>query len=112
MANKEKLLTEILPEFSAELAHYLEQNGEPELAKQVATLHIIKKCHCTDDFCSSFYTRRKPRKPSGQDCRSISLEPDRNGMVILDVVNDEIIFVEILYRDDVRAKLKSALGWF
>jgi hypothetical protein len=111
MANKERLLAETLPEFSGELAHLLEQSGESELAKQVATLHIIKKCGCTDDFCSSFYTRRKPRNPPGQDCRSISLEPDRSGMVILDVVCDEIIFVEVLYRDDVRAALKSALGW-
>ncbi|HTV06642.1 MAG TPA: hypothetical protein VME86_14835 [Acidobacteriaceae bacterium] len=111
MANKERLLTEILPEFSAELAHLLEQGGQPKLAKQIATLRIFEKCNCNDDFCSSFYTRRNPHRPPGRDSRSISLEP-KSGLLILDVVGDEIIFVEVLYRDDVRAALKSALGWF
>jgi hypothetical protein len=110
MANEERFLAEVLPEFSTELTHLLEQNDEPELARQVTTLRIVKKCGCRNDFCSSFYTRREPRRAPGQDIRSISLEPSSSGIVILDVVCDEICFIEVLYRDDVRTALKSALG--
>lgn len=105
------LLAEVLPEFSAELTHLLEQNGRPELARQVATIRIVKKCDCNDDFCSSFYTRLKPPKKLDQNRRSIPLDLN-SGMIILDTINDEICFVEVLYREDVRAALKSALGWF
>jgi hypothetical protein len=38
----------------------------------------------------------------------LSLEADR-GMMILDVVHDQIVFVEVLYRDDVRAGLTAVL---
>lgn len=111
MANKERLLAEIMPDFSAELTHLLEQNGEPELARQVTTLRIVKKCSCDDDFCSSFYTQPKPSGAYGPNHRNVALRPT-SGDIILDVVNEEICKVEILYRDDVRAALKSALGWF
>lgn len=111
MANKKSLLAEILPEFSAEIAHLLEQSGQPELAKQIATLRIVKKCSCDDDFCASFYTQPKPSGSYGPNHRNVALRP-KSGDIILDIVDDQICFVEVLCRDDVRAALKSALGWY
>jgi hypothetical protein len=111
MKNEGRLLAETLPKFSAELTHLLEQNGEPELARQVTTLRIVKRCSYDDDFCSSFYTQPKPSGAYGPNHRNVALRPT-SGDIILDVVNDQICFVEVLCRDDVRAALKSALGWF
>lgn len=111
MANKERLLTEILPEFSAEVTHLLEQSGERELAEQVGSIRVVEKCSCDDDFCASFYTQPKPSGAYGPNHRNVTLRP-KSGDIILDVVDDQICFVEVLCRDDVRAALKIALGWY
>lgn len=100
------LLGEALPELSSELARLLLQKGENDLADQVVKLRIVDKCRCGDDFCSSFYTTPKPSGSYGPKHRSVELQPD-NGMLILDVVNDQIHHVEVVYRDEVQSVLKS-----
>jgi hypothetical protein len=71
-------------------------------------LRIFERCDCGDDFCSTFYTQPKPEGAYGLGHRNVVLAPD-DGMVILDVVVDEIACVEILDRDDVREKLLGVL---
>jgi hypothetical protein len=44
----------------------------------------------------------------GPKHRNVELEPAR-GMIILDVVDENIVQVEVLYRDDVRAELRLLL---
>jgi hypothetical protein len=98
------LLVELLPEFSSELRELLIAAGEPTLAAQVDRLEIVAKCDCNDDFCASFYTARRPFGRYGQDRRTLEVQP-KEGMILLDVIGETIIKIEVLYRDDVRAKL-------
>ena len=102
------LLTETLPEFALKLQRFL-QAQEPELAPQVSTLKIVRGCGCGEDFCASFYTQPKPKGPYGPGHDSLLLDTAAPGMLILDVVDGVISFVEVLYRPDVRQKL-VALG--
>jgi hypothetical protein len=84
--------------------------GRSDLAQQVPMLVVRDRCRCGDDFCAMFYTAPPP--PSGQawgpDHKNVMLEPT-TGDVILDVVQDRIVAVEVLYRPDVRQALLALL---
>jgi hypothetical protein len=101
-------LGEALPEFCDELKSLLLEAGEPQLAEQVSSLQIEDRCRCGDDFCATFYTGSKPEGSYGPQHRNIVLSPVK-GMLILDVVADEIKCVEVLYRDELRLSLEQAL---
>jgi hypothetical protein len=98
------LLIESLPDLSRELSDLLITAREPGLAAQIGHPEIVAKCSCSDEFCASFYTAPKPVGSYGPKHRNLELEPVR-GMIILDLVDDRIVHVEVLYRDDVRSKL-------
>jgi hypothetical protein len=101
-------LVETLPTFAAELHQLLIEKGEPELAAQVPGLTILDRCRCGDDFCATFYTQPKLERSFDPGHRNVALVPE-NGMLILDVVGEAIACVEVLYRDDIRQKLRAAL---
>jgi hypothetical protein len=98
------LLIESLPDLSRELVELLITAREPSLAAQIDGLEIVAKCRCSDDFCASFYTAPKPVGSYGPRHRNLELGPAK-GMIILDLIDDSIVHVEVLYRDDVRSKL-------
>ena len=100
-------LQQTLPELADELSKLLAAAGHDDLAKQIADLSIVSRCHCGDDFCATFYTKPKPRG-YGASRKSIDLEP-QHGMIILDVVDGSIVEVEVLYRDEIRRKLLAAM---
>jgi hypothetical protein len=102
------LMVEALPELSDEIVRLLLQEGEDGLAHQVPRLHIVDRCRCGDDFCSCFYTAPKPSGGFGLNHRNVELHPDE-GMLILDVVDDRIHQVEVLFRDEVRSVLNSVM---
>ena len=105
MKTKErKLLVEMFPALSTELQDLLVRQSEPQLAAQVQELSLIERCRCGDDFCGTFYVLPKPTGAYGPGHRNVSLEPER-GMLILDVMNDKIAAVEVLYRDEIRQRL-------
>jgi hypothetical protein len=89
------LLREKHPDLSRELISLLEAKGEADLAICAWDLRIITVCPCKGDFCQSFYTAPKPDGPYGPGHRNVSLNP-QHGMLILDVVNNQIMFVEVL----------------
>jgi hypothetical protein len=97
-------LIESLPDFSRELSDLLITAREPGLADQLDHLEIVAKCSCSDDFCASFYTAPKAAGSYGPKHRNLELTPVR-GMIILDLVDEKIVHVEVLYRDDVRSRL-------
>lgn len=97
-------LIDLLPAFAAELEHALGADGEHQLADQVASLVIVFRCGCGDDFCSSFYTGARPNGSWGPSLRTVT-PAVATGMVILDVVDDVIRHVEVLHCDDVKAAL-------
>jgi hypothetical protein len=99
-----KLPVEMFPALSTELQDLLVRQSEPQLAAQVQELSLIERCRCGDDFCGTFYVLPKPTGAYGPGHRNVSLEPER-GMLILDVMNDKIAAVEVLYRDEIRQRL-------
>jgi hypothetical protein len=97
-------LVDLLPAFAAELDQALRAEGEDELADQIASLVIQSPCGCGDDFCSSFYTGSVPNGAWGPSLRHVT-PVVTTGMVVLDVVDDLVRYVEVLYRDDIKAAL-------
>ena len=86
------------PHLAVELATALRQAGEAGLVDQAARLRVLQPCGCGDDFCQSFYTQPPPVGAYGPGHRNIGLSPLRAGMLILDVVDDVIMFVEVIDR--------------
>jgi hypothetical protein len=99
-------LTDALPELALELERLLREQGESDLAAQVSALRIVDRCRCGDDFCSMFYVRPKPKAAYGPGHRNVALTPAR-GMLILDVVDERIAAVEVLYRDEILHRLNE-----
>lgn len=90
------LLREKYPDLSRELISLLEAEGETDLAICARDLRIVALCSCKDDFCQSFYTAPPPDGTYGPGHRNLPLNR-RQGMLILDVVNNQIMFVELLH---------------
>jgi hypothetical protein len=102
------LLVDAIPQFAHELEGLLAEQGEPDLTAQVRELRIVDRCRCGDDFCATFYTQPKPEGGYGSNHRCIELTP-LEGMPILDIVNDTIMNVEILFRDEIRDQFHTIL---
>ncbi len=83
-----------------QLREALARDNEAALANQVDELRVLEMCACADDFCQSFYTA--PDGPYPEDRhRNWSPQdeqPGWDGYLILDVVDERIAFVEVLYR--------------
>lgn len=91
------LIRDKWPHLASELASALRRAGEINLAEQVETLPVVEQCDCDVDFCQSFSTAPASRSPWPQP-RNVDLSPSEPGYLILDVENEAIIFVEVLYR--------------
>jgi hypothetical protein len=98
------LLRDVAPELSSELRLLLVARSEPALAAQVDDLSIVERCRCGDDFCASFYTA----PPQGIVNFTVALDP-AVGMLNVDVIKGRSVFLEVLYRDDVKAKIDAAV---
>jgi hypothetical protein len=92
------LLYQVWPTFAAELAAALDAEGEDLLAERVGQLRVVETCGCGDNFCQGFYTAPRPAGAYGDGHRNICLDPPWPGQLILDVVDDHIAYVEVLYR--------------
>ena len=97
----------MLPALARELERLLIQANEITLSTQVHTLTIVDRCHCGDDFCATLYTEPRP-KGYGRNHRNVELSPAER-MVILNIVGTKIASVEVLYRDEIRKTLHTAL---
>ncbi|MEU1284033.1 hypothetical protein [Kitasatospora sp. NPDC005856] len=96
------LVREVFPELAAELVDLLEQEGERELAATVRSLRLVAACGCDDDFCQGFRTAPHPvGQPFGPGHRCVTLSP-ADGMLVLDVVDGRIMYVEVLDREPLR----------
>ncbi|WP_214108683.1 hypothetical protein [Acrocarpospora catenulata] len=101
MEDAHPLIRELFPGLMAELVSCLEAEGEAELAISVRDVRLYQWCGCGDDFCQSFRTAPPPDGAYGPGYRNVSLNSER-GYLILDVVRDQIMFVEVLYYPDLR----------
>ncbi len=77
---------------------FLGNEANPDWPLKCQKLSVIERCRCGDDVLP------KPAGAYGPGLRIVSLEPAR-GFLILDVVNDKIAAVEVLYRDEIRQRL-------
>ena len=94
------------PEFARELEALLLDSREPQLAAQIPELLITRRCDCEDDFCATFYTLADRYALSRTNAHCVNLDP-QSGQIVVDVVSDRITGVEVLFRDDVRGRLRS-----
>jgi hypothetical protein len=95
------LVAEVLPELAAELERILRERGRPDLADQIASLRITQVCPCEVESCGSFYTGR-PMKRWFRRGKQVTA-----GDLVVDTIDGEIVFVEVLGRPDVRAALRG-----
>jgi hypothetical protein len=89
------------PHVEAELVTALREEGQNDLADRVDTLHLLhplQQCGCDDDFCQSFFAAPEPTGAYGPGDRNVGLSPSKPGYLILDVVDDTIMYVEVLHR--------------
>lgn len=101
---KEILLQNALPDLAEELQSQLADDDQSALASQIGSLRIVDRCRCGDDFCATFYTVAKPKGAWGTNHETIPLDCE-NCYLNVDVVDGKIVSVEVLYRDEIRARL-------
>ena len=99
------LLSEVIPDVAAELAQGLLLESRPELAAQVAELRLANRCRCHDSFCASFATEAIEPWP---DSAERIICPMR-GLSAVFAVDGRIVYVELLNRPEVRARLLELL---
>jgi hypothetical protein len=101
-------LFEQMPNLAAELTRLLSKDGEQELAGSVSSLMIVERCRCGDDFCATMYTVAPPRDGWGRRHRNVVLHPE-TGHLIIDILDQEIVGIEVLFRDEGRERLLELL---
>jgi len=121
-------LRQIWPEVLANLERLLAESGESKLAASVNSLMVFDRCRCGSDSCSSVYTKPRPTGGWGKPHRNLVFwNPDTIDLdtrqrigdsgewrtteftTILDVVGEEIAFIEILHDHERRRRLVEAL---
>jgi hypothetical protein len=100
---------EVNPDLAAELVRLLRADGHATLAEQVATLEIVDRCRCGDNFCATFYTAPPPSGAWGPGHETIALSPDKGAHLNVDVLDGKIVSIEALYRDELRRLLLALL---
>ncbi|MER5278074.1 hypothetical protein ABT025_20300 [Streptomyces sp. NPDC002809] len=98
MEQDHPLIRDVFPDLIVELTALLEDEGERELAICTWDLRLVDECGCGDDFCQSIRTAdHPPGQPYGPGHRCVPLLPVE-GMLILDIVDGRIMYIEILDR--------------
>lgn len=95
----------ILPAVAAEVEQLLRRAGYADLAEQVATLRVVDRCRCGEDFCATIYTQPEPEGAYPEPHFTLDLHP-AEGILALDVVANRIACIEILGRDELRHELE------
>lgn len=104
MEQHQPLVRDVYPDLIDELTTLLADEGEYELAVSAWVLRLVGECGCGDDFCQSIRTADHPQgQPFGPGHRNVMLSPSK-GMLILDVVDNRIMYIEILFRPPIRRR--------
>jgi hypothetical protein len=102
-------LSEIAPDFAAIVKAALDEQGDEHLAQQLSALNVVAMCGCGDEFCGSFYTTAPPEGAWPPSSDTVLVEGETPGMmVVLDVVDGEIAYVEVIDEPELRRRLHSA----
>lgn len=100
-------MANVVPELAAEMERELRASGDVALADQVAALRMVRSCGCGDDFCASFHTVSVSKTQSAKPRYGVPLS---NHHLIVSVREGEIVEVEVLFRDDLRPKIRGVFG--
>jgi hypothetical protein len=92
-------LTAVVPGLAAELEDGLRAARRPDLADQIAGLEIRELCRCEVEGCASFYAGR-PIKRWFRRGKQVPV-----GDLVVDTIDGEIVYVEVLDRPDLKALL-------
>ena len=95
------LVSDLLPDFAAELQRSLEEQGRPDLADQIPGLRVRATCPCEVESCGSFSTAL----PMKRWFRRGKLVPVDD--LVLNTIEGEIVYVEVLGRPEVTAALQG-----
>jgi hypothetical protein len=96
------LISEVLPDLLEEIVHLLQGTGAEPLEEQLRRLRIESICDCGDDNCASFATAAEVKVAN-----VVELQPIE-GYLIIDLNSaEEICFLEILGRPDVKYLLEE-----
>lgn len=96
------LISDVLPDLVDEIVFLLQGTGAEGLEPQLRALKIESICDCGDANCASFATA-----PEVKVANAIELQPIE-GHLILDLnAAEEICFIEVLGRDDVKYVLEE-----
>ena len=96
------LVADVVPELAERLETLLRERGEPNLAGQIAGLRLTQVCRCGRPYCGSFWTSRWPMKRWFNRGRQVELREGLPGEVSVSVVQGQIVYVEVLFWDEVR----------
>jgi hypothetical protein len=105
---RRRTLREVFPAFVVELADLCGRAGRPELGEQIPELPVVARCTCGQNNCAHFYTAAPPRGSYGPGHRNVVL-PAKRGLIVLDLVDEQIVAVEVLDRHDVKVALDGHL---
>ncbi len=96
------LISDVLSDFLEEIVFFLQGTGAEPLERQLRALRIESICDCGDENCASFATAGEVKVAS-----VVELQPVE-GHLILDLNEaQEICFVEVLGRSDVKYLLEE-----
>lgn len=96
------LISDVLPDFVDEIVYLLQGTGAEPLEQQLRALRIESICDCGDANCASFATA-----PEVKVASVVELQPIE-GHLILDLNEaEEICFIEVLGRDDIKYLLEE-----
>jgi hypothetical protein len=96
------MLNEVLPDLLEEIIYLLKQQGGDPLEAKLRALRIESVCDCGDDNCASFATAAEVKVANYVELQSME------GQVIIDLnAADEICFIEVLGRPDVKYLLEE-----
>ena len=106
-----RLLSELAPEFAAELVAFLSARGELNLARSITTLPVVELCRCSDPRCASFYTiprfAANWRWPQGGSTLDLDASA---GTIRVDTAGGQIVSVEVLDRPQLATTLQATGG--
>ena len=96
------MLNDVLPDLLEEMIYLLKQQGADPLEAKLRTLRIESVCDCGDENCASFATTAEVKVANYVELQSME------GQVIIDLNDaDEICFIEVLGRPDVKYLLEE-----
>lgn len=98
-------LRSLCPHLAKQLSDALLYAGHKRLAESVGDLTVVRRC-CKYSFCASFHTSDVSADTIA-NCGTRLVLPVP-GLTCVFIVDDEIVTIELLNRNDIRAALDAA----